>query len=293
VYKFIFLLISFCIFSLSASAFDESAKWISVHDRSEDSIKFLIKIIGKSPAGQKLLQNAQIKAFEKGLTLSDVIKQGENSLTDTTLVRKFAKDDPLDIIYEANSTVYLNIHLSIRDALLDLSHELTHFVYRKPFNPYIMNFTLAEFIKDTIEGSGGEVDAFIMECQVLSELFPKEFKKEANCQSIVGADYSISREIAVQKFYRVGRYLDNFKELLVRYDAKEKFNKLSDKEVRFISSAYGLPYPLAALKEYRTVVKKVCENDTARIAYLGQTRSIASSREFASLQTKHQKRCRI
>jgi Zn-dependent peptidase ImmA (M78 family) len=293
VYKVICLFIICCFTSLSASAFDESAKWISIHEKSEDGIKFLLKIIEKSPIGKKLLQNAQVKSFEKGMTLTDVIKQGENSLTDTTLVRKFAKDDPLDIIYEANSTVYLNIHLSIRDALLDLSHELTHFVYRKPFNPYTMNFTLSEFIKDTIEGSGGEVDAFIMECQVLSELFPKEFKNEGNCQSIVGADYSISRKIAVQKFYRVGRYLENFKALLAKNGAKQKFNKLSGKEVRFISSAYGLPYPIAALKEYLAVVKKVCENDTARIAYLGQSRSIASSQDFTSLQTKHQKRCKI
>ncbi len=274
-------------------AFDENAKWYTLHERAEDSISFLIKIIEKSNVGKKLLINAQIKAFENGLLLTDVIKAGESSLTDTTLIRKFSKNNPLDIIYEANSIVYLNIHLSIKDALLDLSHELTHFVHRKPFNPYIMNFTLSEFIKDTIEGSGGEVDAFIMECNVLSELFPKEFRKESNCQSIVGADFKISKDLATKKFYRVGRYLDSFKESLEKSGVDKEFDKISGDEVRFVSSAYGLPYPIAAFKEYKTVVKKVCENDSARLQYLRQSRNIASTNEFSNLESLHDKRCKI
>ncbi|MFN8371194.1 MAG: hypothetical protein U0T83_11300, partial [Bacteriovoracaceae bacterium] len=33
----------------------------------------------------------------------------------------------------------------------------------------------------------------------------------------------------------------------------------------FISSAYGSPYPLSAIEEYKTVMKKACDNDHQRI----------------------------
>jgi hypothetical protein len=266
--------------SLSAHSFEEKTihiegkmsrgTWMSYTSSEELNFKKLFELLSRSITGEKLIKEASYKAAQMGLTLSDVVKVGESSLTDTTLVRKFSPHSPEDVIFETRSVIYLNRHLAWDDAILDLSHELTHFIYRGSFNPYSETFNARDFIKNTIEGEGGEVQAFLTECRVLGELFSRNVQGRSHCQKIISETGGPSYSKAVELFYHVGQYYDSFSQQLRKREIASAFSELKGEKINFISSAYGVPYPVAALMEYELVLKKVCENDKKRLSYMHQ-----------------------
>lgn len=244
--------------------------WMDYTSNPELNLKKLFELLSRSTTGDRLMKEARYKASRMGLTLSDVVKVGDASLTDTTLVRKFSPHSPEHVIYESRSVVYISRHLAWDDALLDLAHELTHFVYRGSFNPYAESFNAKDFIKSTIEGDGGEVQAFLTECRVLKELFSKAMQSRSHCQKIEGAQGELSYTKAVELFYHVGPYYQTFHQQLQKREIASSFSDLKSGKINFISSAYGVPYPVAALMEYDLVLNKVCENDKKRLAYMQQ-----------------------
>jgi len=203
-----------------------------------------------------------------GKTLLEVVIPGRGSLTDSTLYRRFSASHPEQVVFESNSLVYINSDLPVIDAVLDLSHELTHFVYRKAFNPYKDSFNVKEFITATIEGSGGEVDAFLNECRVLKELFNKSNSSRYHCHLIKDHDGDLSRRLAKFHFYKVGQGHHYLKENL--HKKGHEIQYLSDENPVFISSTYGDSYPMAAYKEYITVKEKACKNEGRRVSYIKQ-----------------------
>lgn len=246
------------------------SSWMDYTSSEELNLKRLLDLLARSESGDKLLKEARFKASRSGQTLNDVIKVGEGSLTDTTLVRKFNPQSPQHVIYETKSIVYLNKNLLWDDALLDLAHELTHYVYRESFNPYEESFNARDFIKGTIEGSGGEVQAFLTECRVLKELFTKRVNSRSHCQKIEDQAGRLSFSKAVELFYHVGSYYDSFHKKLEGKRIASHFTNLKSEKINFISSAYGVPYPVAAMMEFDLVVNKVCENDKRRLVYMQQ-----------------------
>jgi len=244
--------------------------WMNFTSSQELNFKKLFELLGRAGTGEKLIIEAQFKAARMGFTLSDVVKVGESSLTDTTLVRKFSPHSPEHVVYESRSVVYISRHLSWNDALLDLAHELTHFVYRDSFNPYSESFNAKDFIKSTIEGEGGEVQAFLTECRVLKELFSNKVQSRSHCQKIETDRGELSFTKAVELFYHVGDYFPSFNKKLEGHSIARSFESLKPEKINFISSAYGVPYPVAALMEYELVLNKVCENDKKRLAYMQQ-----------------------
>lgn len=253
----------------SGGKLSEQLQWTKFSRSEHRNLKYLLLNLAKSDTGRKLIKRANQKAKGYGLTLYDVIKPGSGSITDTTLTRKFSQHNPDDISYETFSKVYINNQLNQYDALLDLAHELTHFVFRKAFNPYDSKFTLTDFIASTVEEEGGEVHAFMTECKVLYELFPQRIHSRYNCKKII-SKYTgrISKELAIKKFYSIGPYYEKFKNKLEGHGIKNHFPYVSQEEIGFLSSAYGMPYPVAAYHEYKTVLSKVCKNDKRRISYL-------------------------
>lgn len=266
---------------LVSSNISKKRIWSEVTKSDEVNIKILINYLQRSHSGKKLIRAAKNKAAASNKKLLDIIKIGETSLTDTTLYRKFSKTSPEKIEYETESIVKLNKSLNQFDALLDLAHELTHYVYRDQFNPYRLDFTLEKFIRSTIEEKGGEAHAFLTECKVLEELFPKDIHARSNCKKMRDESLGLSHDRAVSHFYSVGNYYKNFKISMQEYEISDKFDKISNKSIQFISSAYGVPYPVAAFHEYTSVMKKVCENDLDRYASIEEnSRSIASVNSF-------------
>lgn len=247
-------------------------KWVDIAPRQADSLKEIIELLSKSKTGNTILKLAQSKAAEYGKTLEEVIIPGDTSITDTTLVRKFSASRPSHVVYEVKSKVYLSRHLSVVEAVLDLAHELTHFVYRTPFNPYRGDFTLEKFVKSTVEGRGGEVEAYLTECTVLAELFPKKSQYHENCNRVIderSGKYSMRK--GIERFYRVGSFYKKFdKELTIYGITAKNLPELSDSQTLFFSSAYGLPYPVAALREFVSIMGRACENDLKRLSIFKQ-----------------------
>jgi hypothetical protein len=270
------------------------SSWMDFSSSTEMNFQKLFELLGRSSTGEKLIKEARYKAGRMGFTLGDVVKVGDSSLTDTTLVRKFSPHSPEHVVYESRSVVYISRNLTWNDALLDLAHELTHFVYREGFNPYSDSFNPKDFIKSTIEGEGGEVQAFITECRVLKELFSNRVQSRSHCQKIENDQGELSFSKAVSLFYDVGHYYSGFSKQLEGRSIASSFSDLKGEKINFISSAYGVPYPLAALMEYDLVLNKVCENDKKRLAYMqqGPKRGPASTTDdHTKFQVSYTSRC--
>jgi hypothetical protein len=261
----------------------------------ELNLKKLFELLRKSKTGELLLLKANSKASSMGLTLQDVVKAGHASLTDTTLVRKFSPDSPENVVYESKSVIYINKNLRWEDAILDLAHELTHFNFRDQFNPYGDDFNPSDFITSTIEGRGGEVQAFLMECKVLSELFSRNHEHRSHCEKIQDSEGKPSHAKAVSLFYHLGNYHSKFSSTARSRGLSQIIEKIKPEKINFISSAYGVPYPVAALMEYDLVLNKVCENDKKRMTYLQQGISRAPASEidqFSKLTKIYTSKCR-
>ena len=246
---------------------DYKKRWAKLYSNEKKSIQKLLNILRKSSTGRKILTLAQKKAFKNGNNLINLIEGGKVSLTDTTLVRKFSPKRPEKVFLSTRSKIFLDRSLNVVDALLDLSHELTHFALRNQFNPYRDTFLLKRFVKEMIEGKGGEVEAYLIECRVFKELFPRLFEERSSCRKIYNKDKGyFSRKKSVSKFYQVGKYLRTFRDELNSFElGVSDFPQISGKPSFFISSSYGLPYPLAAIREYSSILKRVCRNDLRRL----------------------------
>jgi hypothetical protein len=244
--------------------------WYNKNKTEEENFKKILMAIAKSSSGKTIIQKATDKAAERGLTLIDVLASGDGSLTDTTLVRRFQASDPTNVAFETRSKVYINRHLKTLDAMLDLSHELTHFTYREAFNPYDHRFKLKDFIKTTVEGRGGEVDAYLVECKVLQELLPGEVGTRSNCTKVYDKKSgTLSKERGIEEFYKVGSHIRDFQKDLDKFSLDQnEIPKISGDDATFISSAWGLPYPVAAVKEYQNIMDRVCKNDQNRLGLL-------------------------
>ena len=296
------IILSFSLFVASTKVFAEfqvidvdeeihfNEVWYKKKRSDEENFKRLINGLKNIPSGKMIIEKATEKAAQKGLTLYDVMAIGDGSLTDTTLVRRFSASDPTNVIYETKSVVYLNRHLETLDALLDLAHELTHFTYREAFNPYDHHFSLKDFIKSTVEGRGGEVDAYIVECKVLFEMLPGQGSNRTNCLKIFDKKLgSISKELGISEFYKIGVHYKDFKKELKKFSLDEKdLPEVSSAEALFISSAWELPYPVAAIKEFTNIMDRVCKNDQNRLSMMQNkiTRGPASN-EDGKLESKN------
>lgn len=290
IFALIFILSNICygngLHSKGLTIYDEkeesyNKKWYKKYLSDEDNIKILIRVLKKSKRGKLLLSIALKKAHREGRTVWDIIRPGGVSLTDTTLTRKFSLNGKMRITYSESSTIYVNKNLSLFDGVMDLAHELTHFNERRAFNPYQNKFSLSKFISSTIEGKGGEVEAFISECKVFLELFPRDTAQRSDCLNLMDGRGRFSKVKGKKSFYKLGKYYHPFLKGLRKHSRKPEtdFPDALSAEPVFISSAYGVPYPLAAVFEYNSIMEKVCENDSAR---LGQLKKIKGERSPAS-----------
>lgn len=290
--KIFFCLFFFSLNAISSGEIDFGVSknyqeiWTKLGKNEEIALKILFNTLSQSETGKKLLKLTAAKGREQGKTLTDIIFPGDSSVTDTTLLRRFSAHDPSVVAYETRSKVYINRHLNLVDAMMDLAHELTHYLYREPFNPYRPQFGLKLFVQSTIEGRGGEVDAYLLECQVFNEIFKKFDSASGRCSLVLDQEGKLSKQKGIQEFYKVGNYFDDFiKDLSREGLSKEDFNEIRNETPSFISSAYSLPYPLAAIREYYTVMGKACQNDKKRMALLEQVQhSLISARSPASLK---------
>ena len=247
--------------------------WAKRTENKNGNLQLLLHHLGKSPTGRSLVLSAQKKAHALGLSLSQLILPGNGSLTSTTLIRRFHTSHPEEFTYDARFKIFIDRELATRDAVLDLAHELTHFVKRKVFNPYSGQLSPVQFLTSTIEGKGGEVEAYITECKVLDELPEFSWPTRTKCHQIRNGSGHYSTRKTAQLFYQVGNHYQKIKQILKSLGAGETaLTLISPRPSTFISSAHDSPYPLAALWEYLSMTQKACQNDQRRMALLYQHR---------------------
>ena len=77
----------------------------------------------------------------------------------------------------------------------------------------------------------------------------------------------ILKKKGIEQFYRLGEFLGNFKKEMENHGLTvDEFPMLSGEKAIFYSSTYSLPYPIAALREFESIQKKVCDNNKNRIS---------------------------
>ena len=246
---------------------DYHKPWIELSPDPNKSLKKLTHMMSLSPIGKKILKKAQTKASKEGTTLSKVLLPGEKSYTDITLIRKFSKASPQKIQYKSLLRVFINRNLSVQDAVMDMAHELVHYAFRETFNPYRKNFNLKSFITSTIEGRGGEVEAYLAECQVFFELFHKSNQGQTHCHlTLDHKTKKPGRAQTIKLFYRLGKHYQPFLRRIKKHNLQAPFLKhISPKQTLLMSATYDLPYPIAAIHEYDSIHKKTCENELKRL----------------------------
>jgi hypothetical protein len=247
--------------------FSGDIAWTKMFASESAAVTELFRSLSESSLGKSLLKKATAKAAQKGKTLFDVIRPSDVSFTDTVLTRTFSAKTPEGVAYESDFTVHINSELPLAEAVLDLAHELTHYIYRTGFDPYSESFTPSYFVSSVIEDKGGEADAYLNECLVKEDLKMAPGRDRHYCGEIRDArSGKISKAKTIEAFYKIGPHKNVFLKFLKETGLTlREFPSVSSEQALFFSSVYDLPYPIAALMEYKTIMERVCENDKKRL----------------------------
>ena len=230
-------------------------KWLKLSNNYEDNLDNIIRILKKSKKGEEILYKALKRIRRNGSSLYQVIRPGSVSLNKLKIERIYDQK----MHYRLISKVYIDRNLTVIEAVSDLAHELTHYSIQNYLNPYSDSFQPTNYIINMIEGEGGEVDAFLNECQVLKDIVPDYFYNKQNCQLIFNKNtQQFSKDKAIKEFYKIGKYKDEFLLDLYHLGGNHKeLPFLSLEKSQFFSSAYSAPYPLAGLKEFNAIRNQV------------------------------------
>jgi hypothetical protein len=253
--RFLNMLITFTgIAWIAAQAFAQSQQ-AELHPK----LHAAISLLEKSPTGIALM-----KASDKRLSgWKSHVELGSVSRTDAILTRHFNLELGTEI-QERQITIHLKEDQKTADFLLDLAHELTHASAGTHWDPYDPKLSSLQYIRSSIEGPGGEVDALLSECKVAVELaeggaigFDPTLKRCSRYEN---------RQDTVLEFYRVGRWASEMKKGLG--DRITELRDLSAEEPELFSSTGGAPYPVSLLREYRQLTNAACENSKKRLRSL-------------------------
>jgi hypothetical protein len=240
---------------------------------SDARIHQAIDILLRVPTGRALIATAQkVWKVSNPHDLTRVLKPGTTSRTDAVLTRHYNPDTGLET-REREVTVYVRQEQSLDSIVLDMAHEMVHATSRPAWDPYDPELTAIHYIKNAIEGLGGEVQAVQTECQVGLELSKQYGLSMRRCKAYLNQAGEVDPEKIRSDFYRAGKWKSNLAESLGS-DIK-LLPLLSDETPRLYSSTGNAPYPAALLQEFQTLTEIACANSRKR-AESAKGRSIAS-----------------
>ncbi len=235
-----------------------------------------------APAFELLSRTASGRdELKKALELKIKIALGPVSKTDITATR-IQKNDKETLEFQTQIIVASDKEPVFQ--ALDLAHELVHATHPKK-NPFDPGLNLSEYVKQGIEGDGGEAQAIAEECSVGKELIEDQklslAKNEtanvirARCQFVWQTASDHSRW--TKSFYQMGQHYREFMKTLARLGSLSNRktdweNKVEPKSPLFSSAVAHKPYPLALLEEYVDITSQICE----RSKKSGVNRKIAS-----------------
>lgn len=212
----------------------------------------LISVLGSVPEGKKILDQAK----RKNANFIEQMKAGNASFTESTFVRTYSLLDGKERI-ELRHELTLSKKLNLAEAVVDLAHELVHYTDKGMLDPYRPGFTLKEFVKNGIEGPGGELLALKEECEVawaLERTYPS-YPTHLLCSGYhKGAGFDLAK--AKRDYYSLGGWYLKTEDAMRR-----ELPELSDRKVQFNSSYAGKPYPVALAEEFRETRRAACANN--------------------------------
>lgn len=268
----------------------ESAASSSDVAKQEQKIHSAIELLSKVPTGRVLLVKA-LKAWKLDSTydLIQVLRPGETSRTDAVLTRHFSPSTGTET-REREVTVYVKTGQSLENMVLDIAHEMVHATSRPVLDPYDPELTAGKYIKNAIEGEGGEIAAVESECQIgleLSKKIPLNLKRCSNY-------FSDSREIDPARiksdFYRVGKWENQVSKTLG--GEMDLFPQMSSESPRLYSSTGNAPYPAALIQEFRSLTQIACENSKRRLdSVSGRSLASADSNQMERTSEFLERRC--
>lgn len=245
----------------------------SLASAENNRLSKVLQILESAPTGKVLLQYARSKE------IINRIYSGAVSKTDAVITRRFDIKSQQEF-RERKVEIHLNLNQPEVEATLDLAHELTHALAPMSVDPYDAKLKVEDYIRNGIEGVGGEADALATECTVSGELKSQGvIMNDARCaryQKALSSSQTEARNIILKDFYRVGYWLPPLRGVI----ATIKFPHLSGREPILYSSTGRKPYPMALYEEFRQISKLACENTQRRVALL-PSRSPASENESA------------
>jgi hypothetical protein len=246
-----------------------------------------LQILWRVPTGHALLTKAmKTWKLSSPAELNQVVRPGTASRTDAVLTRHYNPATGEEV-REREVLIYVRLEQSLDNIILDIAHEMVHATSRPDWDPYDPELTSARYIKNSIEGQGGEVEAVTQECRVASELGSRFGVATHRCRNyVVGSSTGRGKnQIDVHQitadFYKVGQWGP---ELAKALGSQIKlFPDLSTEPPRLFSSTGNAPYPEALLKEFEALTQIACENSKRRADSL-RVHSIAAAREPAEGQ---------
>ncbi len=252
----------------------------------------LVSILREVPAGRHVLEAAE----KKDPRFASRLKLGSASFTETTFSRTYSLVDGKEQI-ALRHEITLNKSLSLADAVVDLAHELVHFTQKGMLDPYRPGFELSQFIRNGIEGEGGELSALAVECQVAWGLEARfeNFPQHRLCERYRKQEDVFHQAAARRDYYSLGTWYRDADEML-----RKAIPHLSKGPVVFTSSYAGKPYPLALAEEFDMTRRAACANNRRKYRLIAsqsqgggrRPASVELLRERVRLQTYDRLFCR-
>jgi hypothetical protein len=255
---------------------------------TKDRAKAAFDLLAQVPSGRALIEKAKrLWHVSDQKDLSSLVTWGVASKTDAVLIRHF---DPAsgEETRERKVTVYLKKNQTTENLVLDLAHELLHAVSRPAWDPYDPKLDAVKYIRAAIEGTGGEVQAVEMECQVALEFAeiapptaigerPWGEESRTRCHRYWNAN---AAEMIRQDFYSAGKWKSELVQELG--PAAGELTLLSDQAPILYSSTGGAPYPSSLYEEFRAINRVACENSRKRAEVFAQSAASENRRPAAA-----------
>ena len=235
-------------------------------------LQSLLLKIERTEHGRQLLKDAR----KRDPDFMDKVKLSHVSHTETVFSRAYSLDSNREIL-QVEKFIQLRENMPFLELLYDFVHELVHFTYQEPQNPYNFSSKIDDFIQNGISGRGGELEAFQMECFISWELETQEsIPSHRLCDRYRGAGEDIFlSKVAEREFYTLGSYYRELSHL------QEELPFLSKGRVRFRSSLNMVPYPIYFRNEFISLRKQACDNNRRKKHLLASFSASASSRNIA------------
>ncbi len=237
------LLLLFSFFS--PPAFAEEFAWFKAWSNSAQ----LAAVLGPVPEGKSLLARAE----KRDAQILAHVSAGPASLTEKTVASFDVPFDGQDKVERQSGKISIHEKLGLADAAADLAHELTHFLERSPIDPYQEDFSEARYVREGIEGKGGELEAFARECEVaraLEKKFPA-FPAHRLCAPFwVGGVFQ--KEKARLAYYALGSWWPKAGAV------KKNIPELSAASSPLASNRNRKPYPISLAEEFRQTWRNAC-----------------------------------